>query len=450
MNVKSANGNLPIHFASMNDRKGIIEILLRSGSDPSTPNNAGLIPAELCSLQEVRNILLRNTGNVDNKVFMNLTENNMPMTTESIEIKNNETESITMKEIIPYEDIKLKPTVINKNTKNKYAEQLKLPLSSTVMITSKVFPSEDDYDDTTSSLLSNSDEDGYEKLEEINDNVSIYHQNASSMTTGNMISKDSSFVSNRNVRTTEVNHPPPPATVPVHDLDVSSLTNSFASVSIDNNTLLSQSSSSTMPILVKPNVHIPPSKARNPMASPPLPPKLVSISTPSTSSGKSRYKETMTESFKEARLSAAVETAASLRSPPQDADIRRILFKCCQQIDDPNKPEKVLLQRLRDLLSTQPLLANVRAADQGNIAADGSTPLHCAARWGNIPVIRALLSECPEVSVSSWAVDLQGRTALHLAAEYGHEEAVEVLRRAMTEERSLDPIGAQAPVGKRL
>lgn len=31
------NGNNALHFAALNERKGIIEILLRSGADPSIP-----------------------------------------------------------------------------------------------------------------------------------------------------------------------------------------------------------------------------------------------------------------------------------------------------------------------------------------------------------------------------------------------------------------------------
>ncbi|KAJ1437210.1 hypothetical protein B484DRAFT_315111, partial [Ochromonadaceae sp. CCMP2298] len=45
--VQATNGNNCLHFAAINDRKGIVEILLRSGADPSIPNGNGLLPVEL-------------------------------------------------------------------------------------------------------------------------------------------------------------------------------------------------------------------------------------------------------------------------------------------------------------------------------------------------------------------------------------------------------------------
>lgn len=43
----------------MNDRKGIIEVLLRSGADPSIPNESGLLASELTSKADIRLLLSR-------------------------------------------------------------------------------------------------------------------------------------------------------------------------------------------------------------------------------------------------------------------------------------------------------------------------------------------------------------------------------------------------------
>lgn len=67
--------NHPLHFAALNNHKGefnfrlesfsliscigIVEILLRSGADPSVPNAHGMIPAELTSEPMIRQLLLR-------------------------------------------------------------------------------------------------------------------------------------------------------------------------------------------------------------------------------------------------------------------------------------------------------------------------------------------------------------------------------------------------------
>lgn len=48
-----------MHYAAINDRKGIVEILLRSGADPSIPNKAGILPVELAKAAFVRELFLR-------------------------------------------------------------------------------------------------------------------------------------------------------------------------------------------------------------------------------------------------------------------------------------------------------------------------------------------------------------------------------------------------------
>ena len=48
-----------MHFAAINDRKGIVEILLRSGADPSIPNSSGTLPVELSKSPAVQELFLR-------------------------------------------------------------------------------------------------------------------------------------------------------------------------------------------------------------------------------------------------------------------------------------------------------------------------------------------------------------------------------------------------------
>ena len=55
-------GSTPLHFAAANNHHGIVEILLRSGADPSIPNNIGVIPVELCSEVSVKEVLLKRRG----------------------------------------------------------------------------------------------------------------------------------------------------------------------------------------------------------------------------------------------------------------------------------------------------------------------------------------------------------------------------------------------------
>ena len=60
---KSDNcGSTPLHFAAANNHYGVVEILLRSGADPSVPNDNGNIPVELCSALSVKEVLLKRRG----------------------------------------------------------------------------------------------------------------------------------------------------------------------------------------------------------------------------------------------------------------------------------------------------------------------------------------------------------------------------------------------------
>jgi hypothetical protein len=51
--------NNPLHFAARNGHKCVVEILLRSGADPSVPNSSGLIPAELTKEKTLLALLMR-------------------------------------------------------------------------------------------------------------------------------------------------------------------------------------------------------------------------------------------------------------------------------------------------------------------------------------------------------------------------------------------------------
>ena len=64
LSIPSADGNNALHFAALNNRKGIIEILLRSGADPSVPNHAGLLPIELTKARDVKELFLRDRSGI--------------------------------------------------------------------------------------------------------------------------------------------------------------------------------------------------------------------------------------------------------------------------------------------------------------------------------------------------------------------------------------------------
>ena len=59
VSLPASSGNTALHFAAINNRKAVVEVLIRSGADPSTPNGEGVIAGELCTDAEIRGLLLR-------------------------------------------------------------------------------------------------------------------------------------------------------------------------------------------------------------------------------------------------------------------------------------------------------------------------------------------------------------------------------------------------------
>lgn len=59
VNILSACGNRPLHFAAMHNSAAVVEILLRCGADASLPNAQGLLAAELTELASIHHLLLR-------------------------------------------------------------------------------------------------------------------------------------------------------------------------------------------------------------------------------------------------------------------------------------------------------------------------------------------------------------------------------------------------------
>ncbi|KAM3568694.1 hypothetical protein VYU27_009192, partial [Nannochloropsis oceanica] len=145
-------------------------------------------------------------------------------------------------------------------------------------------------------------------------------------------------------------------------------------------------------------------------------------------------------------LKAAVDTAACLTSPISDWKKQKAVFDACAL--SRATPEHNKIQALASSLASEPSLAKARSTRLAMLAPDGQTPLHCAAAMNNMTALNLLLL-APETDC--FAVDLQGRTALHLAATNGHLEACRLLKHEMTRRaeggREGGREGGQAPVG---
>lgn len=132
-------------------------------------------------------------------------------------------------------------------------------------------------------------------------------------------------------------------------------------------------------------------------------------------------------------LSAAKETAQSTISPPPVADARNKVFRMCassKPLTDKNA------KKLQRWLTNDPKLAHARASHLGNLVPNGYTPLMAAAAVNHVVAAKIVLDVAPE---SAKEVDLEGKTALHIAAELGAVEMVNLLE-------SMYPEGPDAPV----
>ena len=140
-------------------------------------------------------------------------------------------------------------------------------------------------------------------------------------------------------------------------------------------------------------------------------------------------------------IKACVDTSQCFTSPTDRWKRVYNTFKAVKSL----KTEKQVTS-LRQRLQADPSL--ILARSTGGEARDGSTLLHAAAAWGNTLATQVLLAASPEGGALLWAVDLQGRTALHVAAEQcdkpGHIDIARYLMEAMTKDGHL-PAGAAAP-----
>ncbi|KAL7529532.1 hypothetical protein ACHAXR_004652 [Thalassiosira sp. AJA248-18] len=168
-------------------------------------------------------------------------------------------------------------------------------------------------------------------------------------------------------------------------------------------------------------------------------------------------------------LSAAQETAQTNSGPTFEWEVKHNLFALCGAAPKP-APKKVKLgsdgkplppknkkiEKISKMLKNKPELLTARSANMNSLGLpDGFTVLHAACRVGNEEVVNYLLnnhvmSEGQEVehgeAVQECKLkgdggkdlpmldlnvrDMQGRTALHLAAENGHMEVIGLLRKS--------------------
>jgi serine/threonine protein phosphatase PrpC len=121
-------------------------------------------------------------------------------------------------------------------------------------------------------------------------------------------------------------------------------------------------------------------------------------------------------------LLAAKATATSMSSPPQLHEARDKVFRLCASQKAINEK---LAKRLRNVLTKDPTLIHARATHLGQLVPDGYTPIMACAYADHVVAAEIVLAISP--NAAHLDRDLQGRTALHIAAEMGHMNMVNLL-----------------------
>jgi serine/threonine protein phosphatase PrpC len=143
-------------------------------------------------------------------------------------------------------------------------------------------------------------------------------------------------------------------------------------------------------------------------------------------------------------LECAVDTAESLQSPPSVTEARnRVLCMCANNKELNDK----LASRLRKLLEKEPTLLQCRSSQLGSLVPDGYTPLMVSSARNLVLAVKIILEAAKKNDTLDNVlsdVDMQGRTALHIAAQHGALDVIELLMGATSS--SGKPEGDQAPL----
>jgi len=535
----STSKNTPLHFASMNNCKAIVEILLRSGADPSVPNADGLIPAELTTQPSIREALMSTNWMSQSNVYPSFEQHRSTIDTQQLsnqEQGRNELSSPKVESRPPLEKLlvaaesgaavtghpKVPVLHLNRSPRGKsdgsdegsfrsQSREHDRSHNTRSQSVTEELPSINIVDGTINSSRSS-----HESLPSLGEYRVLSARRSSSRSTNSPEGNSSSLISPcgsqrsnpSSPRASEVScgHSLPlphtvsstsrsssitsPRATPREDVEIADvnsmnmashfipplqeISNSPLHVATSNTKRLSASTfsnssfvrqspnsysneassetlgghvnsqqtslNSNLPVIDTTALENQKKSFEQCLLPPPF--SLINSSSPqrvwdnssigipitATPSHQSSRRISQTllnnKDLVDRILEAVSYTAESSATMKLEFKDRSEVFKLCSR---PNFQD-AMADRLSTLLDDKPELATCRAVDMGNQASDGWTPLHCAAKFGNIRALRILL-QCK--GVSGWECDLLGRLPLHIAAGKSNPEICKVLMDAM-------------------
>jgi hypothetical protein len=135
-------------------------------------------------------------------------------------------------------------------------------------------------------------------------------------------------------------------------------------------------------------------------------------------------------------LQAAMETSATMGSPAAKLTPMEKVFRWSIEI------KSTSFDRLEKYVNNHPDVIHARYVGMITTIPKSFTLLHSAASCGNTKVVELLIKAGADVI----ATDCFGQTALHMAAQNGHLDAVLLLKEAVQQKIHANPVGVNAPV----
>ena len=488
---RDMSGSRALHFAAINDRKYIVEVLLRSGADPSLPNDAGQIPYELATDVHVKKLLLIEKTQILSKMLSPIALARRSQRENALDTDRSEKYSPNHIDGVPnghgdgdhsgssterassstasVSMLNTSANAVSSEAEKKFKRPQMVPpldLSKIVNKSSSIMRSRTSEHDAHvhDNAFSHSNESlvpAMSRISELEVTVSSERATAHSQSSvGETLSSRSDgdflpFESSRSgigspvkpsQNTTFFNDramTPPPKRYedsPMLTVDPRlSMQYETALPSINWNMQAMQVDSLTQKqvILQDEEKTLIPSKYAH-----------------SANSGANIERAQPYVSDMHLKvLQAAAETSSAYLEQDFAYEDRLFLFKACQALPKDDKQIAKSIERMTRMLERRPDLVCARLIDLGNLGKEGQTPLHVAAYNNNFTMLNILLNT---YGASAWVRDLQGRTPLHCATESvssdtenenQNYEVCKLLRAAMTAERpEEDPVGVHAPL----
>lgn len=420
--AQDARGNSALHLCALNGHRGVVEVLLRSGADPSIPNEDGQLPIELSCERFVRDLFLRDRSSIFSPVVQAQSlfaallaqqqEEKQQQEQQQEQSQQEDKEQADMRgEALTLSPPRTPYTLVGVQSAQKPPQPptgTSQPKSSDIDLLAATYSTPPPHPLLQHQLLAHPSQ----------------HTNPAVTPQQPLLSFNGNLNSNRKTaaRSSSKKRSVKQYGTPMKTFQAPATLRSASKLSSRPHDTLNGDGSS----------HASKALPRSTAAS---------VSKEEGVSEEVRVAEEA-EEVREEVLHAARDTACAWQVTTEDFNLR---YNFVRAIQNKNK-----LKDLQMYLAQEPRLPWLRLADMGGeLVSNGFTGVHVAAQYDNVNALELFAAhrcsipveddgdeEGEEVRrVSFWVRDLQGRTPLHIAAMHNSSRACVWLRRQMRLER---------------